>query len=71
MPESLYALALLACPLSMGVMMVVMSRGRGARSGAADARAQRAGLAALQAQVDRLEAERPEPSRDAPVEQVR
>ena len=60
MPESLYALALLACPVGMGVMMWMMMRGR-TKQGSADADADKqAELARLQAQIDQLQA----PGRD-------
>jgi hypothetical protein len=54
MPESLYALALLACPVGMGVMMWVMMRGH--KPEPEDTAAKQAELAALQAQIDQLRA---------------
>ncbi len=54
MPESLYALALLACPIGMGAMMWMMMRGQRAEP-SRDA-AKEAELAALQAQIDQLHA---------------
>ncbi len=56
MPESLYALALLACPVGMGVMMWMMMRGQKAQPEAGDAAAKQAELARLQAQIDQLQA---------------
>lgn len=55
MPESLYALALLACPVVMGVMMWTMNRGH--RSQPEDVKAKRDELAGLEAQIGRLRAE--------------
>jgi len=63
MPEALYALALLACPVGMGLMMWFMMRGgkhprpeappeRSAQLSASDA-----AVAALRAEVDQLRAE--------------
>lgn len=56
MPESLYALALLACPVGMGAMMWMMSRGHRSEPGG-DPEAKRAELAGLEAQIDQLRAE--------------
>ncbi len=56
MPESLYALALLACPVGMGAMMWMMMRGS-KTSTAEDSSHKQAELAALQAQIDQLEAQ--------------
>ncbi len=57
MPDGLYALALLACPLGMGAMVWMMMRGNHKGQPAdADAVAKRAELAALQAQIDQLAA---------------
>lgn len=58
MPEALYALALLACPLAMGVMMWAMMRGKNQQSPVADTAGKQAELAALQAQIDQLQAQR-------------
>ncbi len=55
MPESLYALGLLACPIGMGAMMWMMMRGHRAEPGES-AGGQHAELAALQAQIDQLQA---------------
>ena len=55
MPESLYALALLACPVGMGVMMWVM-RGAKAQPGDGDTAAEQAEIAGLRAQIDQLKA---------------
>lgn len=56
MPESLYALALLACPLGMGAMMWMMMRGKKEPAASQDADT-RAEVAALRAQIDQLEAQ--------------
>ena len=58
MPEALYAIALLACPLGMGAMMWLMMRGRKDQPADGEAAAKRAELAGLQAQIDQLQAER-------------
>jgi len=62
MPDSLYALALLACPLGMGAMMWMMMRKQEAPS-APDTQAKRAELAALQAQIDQLQAQQRDATR--------
>ncbi len=54
MPESLYALALLACPLGMGAMMWLMMRGN--RSSEVTGAAEQAELTAMRARIDQLEA---------------
>ena len=64
MPEALFALALLACPVVMGAMMWMMMRGKKAQPG--DGEAKRAELAALQAQIGQLRAEQADPSRTEP-----
>lgn len=56
MPESLYALALLACPLGMGAMMWMMMRGKKEPAAPQDG-AKQAEVAALRAQIDQLEAQ--------------
>jgi hypothetical protein len=56
MPESLYPLALLACPVGMGVMMWMMSRGHGDQAGSDEAPAKQDELARLQAEIDQLQA---------------
>lgn len=56
MPESLYALALLACPVGMGAMMWMMMRGS-KTSTAEDNSHKQAELTALQAQIDQLQAQ--------------
>lgn len=58
MPETLYLLALLACPVAMAVMMRMMMRGGGQQQAAPDAAPQQAELVRLQAQIDQLQAER-------------
>ena len=54
MPESLYALAILACPLGMGVMMWVMMRGK--TSSAPTTEAKQDELSALRTEIDQLKA---------------
>lgn len=54
MPESLFALALLACPLGMGAMMWMMRRDN--KEPASQSDAKQAEVAALRAQIDQLEA---------------
>lgn len=62
MPESLLALALLACPVGMGAMMWMM-RAKNPSSGTTEADgSKQAELTALQAQIDQLQAQH----RDAP-----
>lgn len=56
MPESLYALALLACPLGMGAMMWMMMRGK-KEPAASQEVSNQAEVAALSAQINRLEAQ--------------
>ena len=59
MPQSLYALALLACPVGMGLMMWLMMRGNRQQPAAGDdTAAKQAELAGLQAQIDQLQAQR-------------
>ena len=55
MSELLYLLALLACPVGMGTMMWMMSRGHGSRPQPPEDRSQ---LAGLRAEIDQLRAER-------------
>lgn len=55
MPESLFALALLACPVGMGAMMWMMMRGKKQPADDGTA-AEQAELTALQAQIDQLQA---------------
>ena len=55
MPESLYALAFLACPLTMGLMMWMMMRGGNKTNpSAADSDAKQTELAQLRAEIDLL-----------------
>lgn len=59
MPEALYAVALLACPVGMGLMMWMMMRGGNHHQGSDGDRAaadKQAELARLQAEVDQLKA---------------
>ena len=56
MSELLYLLVLLACPVGMGAMMWMMSRGHGSRPQAAEDK--QAELAGLRAEIDQLRAER-------------
>ncbi len=53
----LLSLALLACPVGMGVMMWMMSRGQGKGTGH-DNQQPRQELDKLQAEIDQLKAER-------------
>ena len=56
MSQLLYVLALLACPVGMGVMTWMMSRGKpAAAEGTADKQVE---LARLRAEIDQLRAER-------------
>ena len=64
MPDSLYALALLACPLGMGAMMWMMMRKQEAPSVPEDTqRVKQTELATLQAQIDQLQAQQRDASR--------
>jgi hypothetical protein len=57
MSESLYALALLACPVIMGGMMWMMMRGGNKQqSDDTETAGKQAELAGLQAQIDQLQA---------------
>ena len=56
MLQSLAPLALLACPIGMGVMMWMMMRGQD-KSTPSDPAAKQAELTALQAQIDQLQAQ--------------
>ncbi len=59
MPEALYPLLLLACPVGMGVMMWVMMRGNKQQpQPPADTATKQAELAGLQAQINQLQAQR-------------
>lgn len=66
MLQSLAPLALLACPIGMGVMMWMMMRGRD-KSTPSDPATKQAELIALQAQIDQLQAQQRD-SRQAGVE---
>lgn len=60
MPELLYTLAVLACPVGMGLMMWTMHRG-GHGGGQAESPAEKqAALSALRAEIDALRADREE-----------
>lgn len=63
MPDSLYALALLACPLGMGAMMWMMMRKQAAPSVPEDTQTKQTELATLQAQIDQLQAQQRDASR--------
>lgn len=56
MSELFYLLALLACPVGMGAMMLWMSRGRGSVPQSSEHT--EAELAGLRAEIDQLRAER-------------
>jgi hypothetical protein len=58
MPESLYVLAVLACPIGMGAMMWFMMRGGTGKQDATDSQdaARDAELTQLRAEVDQLRA---------------
>lgn len=59
MESSLYALALLACPVGMGLMMfIMMRRGRGTRADQPSVSTDRAQIDALRAEIDAFEMER-------------
>ena len=59
MPESLYALAFLACPLGMGLMMWMMMRGN-KQQPTDDAAARQGELARMQREIDQLRAADPD-----------
>lgn len=52
--ESLYPLALLACPVGMGLMMWMMTRGHKQQQADAEGAAKQAELTRLQARIDQL-----------------
>ncbi len=57
MPEvSLYALALLACPVGMGAMMWMMMRGNKSQPAEESTTHKQAELARMQAEIDQLRA---------------
>ncbi len=58
MPEALYALALLACPVGMGLMMWMMMRGKGHGSASSPDAANADEVTRLRAEVDQLRAGR-------------
>ncbi|PPK94547.1 hypothetical protein CLV92_10750 [Kineococcus xinjiangensis] len=59
MSEALYALALLACPVGMGLVMWFLVRGmRQPEQTPADVKSKQVELMRLQAEIDQLEAER-------------
>ena len=62
MPDSLYALALIACPLGMGAMMWMMMRQQHGPS-SSDGHGNQTELASLQAQIDQLQAKQRDVSR--------
>lgn len=64
MSEAIYAMALLACPAGMGLMMWFMMRGGNQSAGAAPAVSSDAELASLRAALDQLRAEQRD--RDVP-----
>lgn len=61
MPESLLALALLACPIGMGLMMWMMMRGTG-RKPDVQPTFHEADVARLQGEINQLRAERDQSS---------
>ena len=68
MPDTLLPLALLACPIGMGVMMWMMSRDHKQPE---NGETKQAELASLQAQIDQLTAERANNSSEASRESSR
>jgi hypothetical protein len=58
MPESLYVLVLLACPLGMGLMMLAMMTGGRRRDAARGADSPRVEIARLRAEVEELRQQR-------------
>jgi len=64
MPQSLYPLLLLACPIGMGLMMWVMMRGGSHASRPGDSPSSQAELAALRKEIAELRAA--QSPRDAP-----
>ncbi len=64
MSESLYALAVLACPVGMGAMMWMMMRGH-SKPAEAHTVIRQAEIIALRAQLDQLQAQQRETSRSA------
>lgn len=64
MSESLYALAVLACPVGMGAMMWMMMRDH-RKPAEADTVIKQAEVTALRAQLDQLQAQQQETSRSA------
>ena len=66
MPESLYAVALLACPAGMGLMMWMMMRGRNKQQPTdVETAAKQAELVRLQAQIEQLQAQHDRERTDA------
>lgn len=57
MPQSWYPLALLACPLGMGLMMWMMMRGNKDGQTRDPSSEQRAELERMQAEIDQLRAD--------------
>lgn len=58
MPESLYALALLACPIGMGLMMWMMMRGGNKQRPTDEHASGQAELTRLHVEIDQLPADR-------------
>lgn len=56
MPELLRSLAILACPVGMGLMMWFMMRGQGKQTGSQNPPSTDAELTGLRAEIDQLRA---------------
>ena len=63
MPELLYTLAVLACPVGMGLMMWMMHRGAHGGGQVESPAEKQAELSALRAEIDALRADREESAR--------
>lgn len=65
MPDLIYLLAVLACPVGMGVMMLVMMRGNHSDHGNHGTGATSDEVAELRAEVERLRSQRSDDSHPA------